>query len=180
VLEAVTGARDGRGAVALPSGERALLEEALRLAGVKPPAGLAPPDDEGLSALPLARRLRARTHAGTATTPLPERFTELAPGALRAALLAATPADVDAHAEVLSGVLTRSPYARVRTAAALALLTAKRGAGGAVERTLLEALLDPLEGPENRALAVVRLGEDPGEDPQEWGRVLAARLGTAK
>ncbi len=180
VLEAVSGARDGRGAAALLVADRAALEEALRLAGQPPPAGLSAPDDEGLSAVPLARRLRARAHGKQAATPLPERLADLPPGALRAALLAATSSDVSAHAEVLTGVLTRSPYARVRCAAALALLTAKQGAAGAVERTLRAALLDPLEGPETRASAVARRGADPGEDAEEWTRVLRARLGGAK
>jgi hypothetical protein len=181
VLEAVSGARDGRAVATLPAAERARLEEALRLAGQKPPAGLAPRDDEGLSAVPLARRLRARAQGTTATTtPLPERLADLAPGAMRASLLAAGPADVDAHADTVLGLLTTSPYARVRRAAALALLSAKRGAGGAVKTTLLDALLDPLEGPELRALAVARLGEDPGEDPEEWSRVLDLRVGGAK
>ena len=59
-------------------------------------------------------------------------------------------------------------------AAALRLLEVRKPLGGAVARTLVAAIDDPIEGPEARAHAVRILGADPGQSAAEWARALAA------
>ncbi|MFM8979072.1 MAG: hypothetical protein ACKOSS_01205 [Planctomycetia bacterium] len=181
VLEAVAGDRAPAALARLPAGERALLEEALRLAGASVPAGLAPGDEEGLEAVPRTRRERARAHGQTPRPqPLPAALAGLAPGEQRRALLAAGAESVQSRAAEVRTLLERSPHLRVRIAAALALLGAGLGPAEAVAGCLEAAFDDPLEGPETREMARARLPEDPGENPDEWARLLRARAGGGK
>lgn len=181
VLAAVAGDRSPAALARLPAGERAMLEEALLLAGATPPAGLAPGEAEGLERVPALRRERARARGHTPRPQaLPPALDGLAPGAQRRALLAATAESVLAREAEVRTLLEGSPHLRVRIAAALALLGAGRGPAEAVATCLESAFDDPLEGPEARELARARLAEDPGENPDEWARLLRARAGGGK
>jgi hypothetical protein len=51
-------------------------------------------------------------------------------------------------------------------------LFAGEGADGLVERTLLEGVFDPVEGPETRVLAVGKMHLDLGEDREAWAHAL--------
>jgi hypothetical protein len=181
VMEAWAGPRGRAGGAHLPEGERAAFEEALWLGGQRPATGLAPDDDRGTDVVPLLRRQRARARGTTGALPLPERLEDLAPGRLRAALLAAPPEGVAAREAAVVELLERAPWQRVRIASALALLGARKGPAERIERTLLDALVDPLEGPETHALALTRLGvEDPGENWELWAEEIRRALGAAK
>lgn len=181
VLEAVSGDRSPAALGRLPPGERAVLEEALLLAGAALPPGLAPGDAEGLERVPSHRRQRARAQGSTPRPQaLPPALGALAPAELRRALLAASVESVVAHEAEVRALLEGSLHLRVRVAAALALLGARRGPAEAVAACLEAAFDDPLEGPEARTLARARLAEDPGENPDEWARLLRARPGGGK
>ncbi len=162
------------------AGESAAREEALRLAGLPVPSGARVPDAEGLERVALLRRERARRRGATGGGPLPGDLAARPPGEQRRLLLGAAPESVEARGPEVEHLLLATPHARVRTAAALALLAARRPAGGATAATVLAAVLDVLEGPEARALAAQRLGEDYGEDGEAWAAALAAHLGAVK
>ncbi len=152
----------------------ARLAEVLALLG-RPDGGRAP---ERLPP-PLAARLqRAREKAGRAATPAPPLAQVLAadpaPGALRRAVLAAAPDAVLASEAEVRALLDR-PEERVRVAAALALLSTRRRLDAAAEAVLLAAVFDPVEGPDTRELAALRLGTDPGRDEETWRRAFEAR-----
>lgn len=181
VLAAVAGDRAPAALVRLPAGERAVLEEALLLAGASLPAGLSPGDAEGLERVPATRRERARARGRTPRPQaLPATLAALAPGEQRRALLAAGGEAVLAREAEVRALLEGSPHLRVRIAAALALLGASRGPAEAVAACLEAAFDDPLEGSEAREQARARLDEDPGENPEEWARLLRQRAGGAR
>ena len=158
----------------LPAREAALLAEALLLAGQSPPdRGTDWPDD-------LRHRLRRAEVRGAGrpgpVVGLPDALADGRAGRIRAGLYEAPPDTVRKHAAAVRALLRERPEARVRYAAAIALLGAGLDEGGRVAPVVWEAVNDPVEGPEARAEAVRRLGEDPGGNEAVWleaaGRAL--------
>ena len=47
---------------------------------------------------------------------------------------------------------------------------------GLVTQILLRAIDDPIEGDETRRRAVIILNDDPGQNPAEWERKIAAHI----
>ena len=98
------------------------------------------------------------------------------PRKLRPLILFADPADVRRNLDGLIETVAKSPWFRVRVAAALRLLEIREPQGGAVVDLLVEAIHDPLERAETRAHAIRILGEDPGQSTAEWRRLMNARV----
>ena len=162
----------------LPADERAFAYEALILA--KDRRGLATKVDATWKAGRELEILRALQKADRTTAPDVALTgilgSDAAPGVLRASLLGADAARVRTAAKGVVAALNHALQWRVRVAAALALLRAQLPQDGLVVRTLLAALLDPLEGPEARAHAIGVLGSDPGQSRDEWARVLSEHM----
>lgn len=99
------------------------------------------------------------------------------PGVVRGALMEA---DADAVAANRAGVeeaLVRPRVNRVRIAAALALLRAGRAQDARrVRAVVVNAVFDPIEGPEARAHAAESLGHDPGDTVDPWLGAIDAHL----
>ncbi len=167
----------------LPEDERARAFEALILAKDERGRRSNPPQSwsEGHGAqIRRAWRLSGRTTpSGVA---LKDALDGGVPRPLRQALLAATPEETRANRAGVLAALLHGRQQRVRIAAALALLKARVAEqGGLSQKTILEGIVDPLEGPETRQAAVAILGDDPGQSIDEWARALAAhRAGGAK
>jgi len=165
---------------ALPDAERAAYVEVLLLTG----APDAPRLEEGEVPEPLRRRLaRAERRAGRRTRLAPglaEALEDGRAGLLRAALLEAGADEVRKQAAAVRRTLRERPEARLRYAAAIALMGAGLDEGGAVAPTVWAAVSDPLEGPEARAEAVRRLGEDPGANEEVWLAAAAKAAGGGK
>lgn len=152
----------------LPARERALLAEALLLTGDRSAPKVAAPDvPEDLR--PRLRRARVAAGVEERLHPtLPAAFEDGRAGTLRASLYEASPEAVRKHAAAVRRALRERPEARVRQAAAIALLGAGLDEGGRVAPLVWEAVNDPVEGPEARREAVRRLGEDPGWNEAVW------------
>lgn len=181
VLRIWAGAADGATSPAiddLPESERAHAYEALIL--VKDRRGLVsrvPAAWKSLGAERVARALRKVDRTTPTTEALFDKLSaDAAPGRLRSALLATTLADIRMNEKAIRKLLTTSLSDRVRIAAALALLRARRPQGGYVVGTLLAALSDSVEGVETRARAVSLLGSDPGQSPAAWKQALEAHV----
>jgi hypothetical protein len=126
--------------------------------------------------------LRARVHP-----PLATALDAESAGDLRGALLEADAAEVRASAARVAVLVEGARQERVRLAAALALLRAgplpEGVAADVPERVaalLVATLGDAVEGPDTRAEAVRRLGDDPGHDPDVWRAALLGALRGAK
>ncbi|MDJ0522776.1 MAG: hypothetical protein QNJ90_11975 [Planctomycetota bacterium] len=162
----------------LPADERAYAYEALILA--KDRRALAtrvPAAWKAGRELEIARALRQADRTTSTPVDLGKVLSSATPpGTVRRSLLAADEAAVRKAADAVVMKLNHALSARVRIAAALALLKARLPQGGAVVRTILTALDDPLEGTETRAQALRVLGEDPGPDRAEWTRLMGERL----
>ena len=115
------------------------------------------------------------TAAGFAQTrlSLPDAFEDGRAGRIRASLYEAAPETVRKQAAAVRRALRERPEARVRYAAAIALMGAGLDEGGRVASAVWEAVNDPVEGPEARVEAVRRLGEDPGWNEAVWVEAAA-------
>jgi hypothetical protein len=162
----------------LPPSEAQLAAEVFALLGR--PDGVADPTalpDRARVRLERARR-QTRAAAGSRVELAAALEAGLPPGALRRALLDASPEQVRTAAGPVAAVLEAEPgrLGRLAIAAALALLGAGDAGQGRVLPCILEAVFDPVEGPEARAEALRRLGQDPGENPAEWEAALGRAL----
>jgi hypothetical protein len=176
-FEAWAGGEDAKHLEALPPGELLAALEASMLRGRPVAHGVlaeALKRDEGSGQDWRARLARAqREHAPE------EPLTNESPAALRRSLLRASEEEVAKESKRVQEILG-SPYARVRIAAALALLRARIGANGAVAAAILAALDDPIEGTEARGAAVEALGGDPGGESEEWKAAIEKAVGGGK
>lgn len=162
----------------LPKSERAFAFEALLLAGDR--CAQVPNIPASWSQGREREVLRARTTTPGGRTAVPgalkAALAEGHPRRLRPLILSASAAVVRQEMDGLIDVLAKSPSLRLRVAAALRLLEIRQPQGGAVVRLIRETLNDPIEGPETRAVAVKLLGDDPGQNQEEWERALTAHL----
>jgi len=156
----------------LPDREWTLLAEASLLASGPPPprrGGAIPADlQHRLRRAEIVAGRRGRLHL-----PLVDALVDGRAGPLRASLYQAPPDAVRKHATAVREVLRDRPEARLRYAAAIALMGAGLDEGGRVAGVVWEAVSDPVEGPEARPEAVRRLGEDPGWNEAVWREAAA-------
>ncbi|MGE0192075.1 MAG: hypothetical protein AB7T63_08525 [Planctomycetota bacterium] len=146
---------------------RAAAIEALALAGDR--RGLA--DAPGLDDAGRARIARARRIGGLATNAPADvaAFDADDPLDLAHALERMPDATVRARQAVIEDVVAKAPWLFLRARAALALVGSRTPTDPEpVVQALLAAIVDPVEGPDVRELAVGLLGEDPGTSLHAW------------
>ena len=177
VLRLWAGKAEGAVALAdIPAGERPAAYEALLL--IRDPRALverAPQDwITGREAEIRRARALAEQEVFLPSGALRAALARPVPGVLRRRILDANLEGIRAHQADLVKLVREAPWLRVRIAAALRLLELREAAGGAVLTVLQQGTLDPIEGPETRRRVIALLGEDPGQNPAEWKRILNA------